>query len=125
MTLMTIRLELGRTRDFPQGDPQHGYEFVAPLDRHGHLDAADWRVEKNRCVVHCFRPGGDTRTGTLRHVGQGWRFDYVPGSTDDDEPLFKLDRHVIAPGLYLTVKEEDGEQRPFKIVSVQPAGVAA
>ena len=125
MPLMTIRLELGRTRDFPQGDPRHGYEFVAPLDQHGHLDAATWRAEKSRCVVRSFRPGGEARAGMLRHVGQGWRFDYVPDSVDDDEPLFKLDRHVIAPGLYLTVKEEDGEQRPFKIVSVQPAGVPA
>lgn len=125
MPLMTIRLELGRTRDFPQGDSRHGYEFVAPLDRHGHLDAADWRAAKERCVVRSFRPGEELRTGTLRHVGQGWRFDYVPGSTDDDEPLFKLDSHVIAPGLYLTVGEEDGEQRLFKIVSVQPATVTA
>jgi hypothetical protein len=125
MSLMTIRLELGRTREFPEGDPRHGYEFVAPLDRHGHLDAAGWRTEKDRCVVRSFRPDGELRTGKLRHVGQGWRFDYVPNDTDDDEPLFKLDRHVIAPGLYLTVKEEDGEQRPFKIVSVQPARVTA
>lgn len=125
MSLMTIRLELGRTREFPEGDPRHGYEFVAPLDRHGHLDAADWRAEKDRCVVRSFRPGEEQRTGKLRHVGQGWRFDYVPNDPDDDEPLFKLDRHVIAPGLYLTVKEEDGEQRPFKIVSVHPASVTA
>jgi len=125
MTLMTIRLELGRTREFPDGNPRRGYEFIAPLDRHGHLDAADWRAAKERCVVRSFRPGEELRTGKLRHVGQGWRFDYIPNSQDDDEPLFKLDRHVIAPGLYLTVKEEDGEQRPFKIVSVQPASVAA
>lgn len=123
MSLMTIRLELGRTREFPEGDSRHGYEFTAPLDRHGHLDAEGWRTAKDRCVVRSFRSGEEQRTGKLRHVGQGWRFDYVPNTTEDDEPLFKLDRHVIAPGLYLTVKEEDGEQRPFKIVSVQPASV--
>jgi hypothetical protein len=124
MTLMTIRLELGRTRDFPRGDSRHGYEFIAPLDLDGHLDAADWRAEKDRCLVRSFRPGGNLRTGKLRHVGQGWRFDYAPDRSEDDEPFFRLDRHVIAPGLYLTVKEEDGEQRPFRIVSVQPAGAA-
>lgn len=124
MSLMTIRLELGRTRESPQGDPRHGYEFIAPIDPHGHLDAAGWKPQKDRCLVRSFRPGKESRVGKLRHVGQGWRFDYVPGDADD-EPFFKLDRHVIAPGLYLTVKEEDGEQRPFKIVSVQPAGGAA
>ena len=125
MTLMTIRLELGRTREFPEGDSGHGYEFIAPLDRHGHLDAAGWRMEKEHCVVRCFRQGTKVRTGALRHVGRGWRFDYAPADREDDEPLFRLDRHVIAPGLYLTVTEDDGEQRPFKIVSVQPARVAA
>lgn len=120
MTLMTIRLELGRTRGLPQGDSSHGYEFIAPLSAQGHLDAEEWRSEKTRCAVRSFRPGQSDRRGLLRHVGQGWRFDYLPGSSDDDVPLFKLDRHVIAPGLYVTVTEEDGEQRAFKIASVTP-----
>jgi hypothetical protein len=121
MTLMTIKLEMGRTRDFPQGDPRHAYEFVAPLDRDGHLDATAWKAARNRCTVRRLRPGEPPSRGMLRHVGQGWRFDYVPATTTDDEPFFKLDRHVIAPGLYVTITEEDGTQRPFKIVSVAPA----
>jgi hypothetical protein len=125
MSLMNIRLELGRVRDFPEGDPRHGYEFVAPLDRHGHLDAAAWGVEKQRCQVRSFRPGQPERKGLLRHVGRGWRFDYLPGSKEDDEPFFKLDRHVLAPGFYVTIAEDDGVQRPFKIVSVTPARVPA
>lgn len=62
--------------------------------------------------------------GLLRHLGREWRFDYLPG-TDDDEPFFRLEKHVIAPGLYLTITEEDGAQRPFKIVAVSPARVSA
>ncbi len=125
MSLMTIRLELGRTRDFPEGDPGHGYEFIAPLNDHGHLDADLWNAEKQKCGVRSFHPGQADRRGLLRHVGRGWRFDYLPGRRDDDEPFFKLDRHVIAPGLYVTITEEDGVQRPFKIVSVTPLKVAA
>lgn len=121
MTLMNIRLELGRGRGAPQGDSRHGYEFTAPLTAEGHLDAAAWKTHKTACTVRSFRPGAEERLGLLRHVGQGWRFDYVAGETGDDEPFFKLDRHVIAPGLYVSVTEEDGEQRPFKIVSVAPA----
>ena len=122
---MTIRLELGRTSDFPLGDALHGYEFVAPLDRDGHLDIAEWAEKKDKCGVRSFRPGLAERRGMLRHVGRGWRFDYLPGRTDDDEPFFKLDRHVIAPGLYVTVTEEDGVERPFKIVAVTPLRAAA
>jgi hypothetical protein len=124
MTLMNIRLELGRTRDFPQGDPRHGYEFIAPVDANGHLDAAAWAAAKQHCTARSFRPGHEDRTGMLRHVGHGWRFDYVPGRSDDDEPFFKLDRHLIAPGLYVTLTEE-GQQQPFRIVSVSPVPVNA
>ena len=125
MSLMTIRLELGRTADAPQGDINHGYEFIAPLNRDGHLDIAEWASEKDRCGVRSFRPGHAERRGMLRHVGRGWRFDYLPGRTDDDEPFFKLDRHIIAPGLYVTITEEDGVERPFRIVAVTPLQAAA
>ena len=125
MGLMNIRLELGRDREFPEGDPRHGYEFVAPLDRNGHLDAAVWNREKQRCTVRSFRPGQPERRGLLRHVGHGWRFDYQPGQTEDDEPFFKLDRHVVAPGFYVTITEDDGAQHPFKIVAVTPVRVPA
>ena len=33
-----IRLNLARSKEFPQGSPRHGYEFVAPLDAQGHID---------------------------------------------------------------------------------------
>ena len=125
MPLMSIHLELGRTREAPQGDPRHGYELVAPLDRHGHLNAELWGTQKANCTVRSFRPGQGERKGLLRHVGRGWRFDYQPDRKEDDEPLFKLDQHVIAPGLYITISEDDGVQRPFKIVAVTPAKVTA
>lgn len=125
MSLMRITLELGRTPSHPGGDPAHGYEFIAPLDAHDHLDAAQWQSEKRKCGVRSFRPGQPDRHGMLRHVGQGWRFDYDPGREADDEPFFKLDRHVIAPGFYLTITEDDGVARPFRIVDVEPLKVSA
>ena len=33
MSLMTVRIELGRTADAPAGNARHGYEFVALLAR--------------------------------------------------------------------------------------------
>ena len=124
MALMKIRLALGRTREAPAGDPRHGYEFIAPLDAQGHIDAAAWRGQKDRCTVRRFKPGREEERGVLRHVGRGWRFDYEPGAAgDDEEPFFKLDKHVIAPGLYVTVREDDGVGQPFKIVEVSSAEV--
>lgn len=120
MPLRTIRLELGRTPDTPDGDNRHGYEFIAPLDRYGHLDPAEWKAKKDQCGVRCFRSGQADRKGMLRHVGHGWKFDYSPNQAEDDEPIFRLGRHIIAPGLYISITEEDGAQRPFKITTVTP-----
>lgn len=120
MSLMTVRLELGRSQDVPEGDRRYGYEFIAPLDRHGHLDVAEWREKKEKCGVRGFRPAKNDRKGMFCHVGQGWKFDYNPSQQDQDEPIFRLDRHTIAPGLYISITEEDGVQRPFKIAAVTP-----
>jgi len=37
--LKRIRLNLARSKEFPNGSARHGYEFVAPLDDTGHIDA--------------------------------------------------------------------------------------
>ena len=39
-TFKRIRLNLARSKEFPQGSTKHGYEFVAPLDGNSHIDAA-------------------------------------------------------------------------------------
>ena len=118
MNLVKIKLALGRTREYPAGDVRHGYEFIAPLDAKGHLDAAAWKTQKELCTVRSFRPGRKDRFGHLRHVRGGWRFDYEPVAPGDDKPFFNLDRHLIAQGLYVTITEENGEQLPFRIVAM-------
>ena len=121
MTLSRIRIELGRSSGFPNGSPAHGYEFVAPLDNDGFVDVDAWRSEKDKCTVLRFWGEDPQEVGKLRHLGHGWRFDYDSHVSTDDEPFFKLDRHKIVPGGYVSVTEHDGLQRPFKIVDVSPA----
>ena len=122
--LMNIRLELGRTTEFPNGDKSQGYEFVAPLTSDGHVDPEAWAIHKEACTVRHFRHDQDEQWGLLRHVGHGWRFDYDRKDDSDDERVFKLDRHVISPGLYVSITEHGGIQRPFKIASVTPVVAA-
>jgi len=120
MTLMRIRLELARTPDYPEGSPAHGYEFVAPLDDSFHIDADQWSALKDECRVLRFWDGEPEEEGKLRHVGRGWRFDYEKDDDTDDEPFFKLDRHSLSPGSYVSVTEHDGELRPFRVVYAVP-----
>ncbi|MBU6297883.1 MAG: hypothetical protein KGJ79_12935 [Alphaproteobacteria bacterium] len=121
MTLMRIRLEVARIGEFPNGSSQHGYEFLAPLTEDGRIDMEVWPRVRDKCAVVRFWGDAPEEHGRLRHTGHGWRFDYDKSTTTDDEPFFKLDRHRITPGGYLSVREHDGVQRPFKIVEIEPA----
>lgn len=117
--LKKIRLELARTKQFPDGNPRCGYEFTAPLSMDGHLDVELYKREKAACRVQRFWEGEKAEEGALLHLGKDrWVFSYAPGA-DDDEPAFKFDRHSFVPGEYVSVTEHDGETRPFKVVSVK------
>jgi hypothetical protein len=116
--LRSVRLELARVAGSPAGDPECGYELVAPLDDDGHLDAAAWRQQRARCTVRRFWRGEADEAGELLHTRGGrWVFSYRPG-TEDDEPIFRMDRHSFAPGEYVSITEHDGVTRPFRVVSV-------
>ena len=121
MTLRTVRLELARDPDFPNGSAQRGYEFRAPLTTEGHIDAEEWRKQRSDCRVTRFWPGEDREMGHLIHRrGGSWAFHYdVAGDPDEDEPGFKFDSHLFKVGEYVSIREHDGELRTFKVVSVR------
>jgi hypothetical protein len=125
MTLKLIRLELARNKDFPNGSPNHGYEFRAPLRDDGHIELDGWKDIAQLCTVHHFWGGIDERGQLIRTRNHQWAFSYVPGE-DDDEPIFRFDSHVFAPGEYVTITDHTGEDYVFKVVSTSdlpmPAG---
>ena len=88
------------------------------LDENGHLSSAEWKKNKAKCAVRRFTAGEGDENGFLVDVGRGWHFDYDATDPDDYEPLYKLDRHVIKQGEYLSITEHDGVMRTFKIVHV-------
>ena len=119
MTLRRVRLELARDDDHPSGSRSHGYDFIAPLDDDGHLNAGEWKKERARCRVKRFWAGQPDEIGHLVHKPGGvWAFDYNPNAKEDDEPGFKFDRHRFVPGEYVSIKEHDGVQRTFIVKGV-------
>jgi len=118
---MMVRLALARSQDFPEGSVSHGYEFIAPLDPDGRIDTSAWKKLKDKCRVVRFWGDAPEEEGTLRHVGRGWRFDYDKTNDADDEPFFKLDKHTLSPGSFVSITEHDGVQRPFRVLMVTPA----
>ena len=120
MALMHVRIEMARNADFPDGSAEHGYEFISPLTEDGHLDADAWLAHKDACTVMRFWGKEPEEHGHLIHLGQGWRFHYPGEDLDEDEPLFKLDRHTVRAGEYISINEDDG-LCTFKVVSIRPS----
>jgi len=87
-----IRLNLARSKEFPKGSSRHGYEFVAPLDSNGHIDAQLWKQHRDHCRVRRFWEGEEDEHGLLVHQpgGKGhgrWVFDY-------DQPRIPMTKAV-------------------------------
>jgi hypothetical protein len=125
-TFKRIRLNLARSKEFPQGSARHGYEFVAPLDGKGHIDVALWRQHKDNCRVRRFWEGEDDRSGFVVHKPGGpeharWIFDYNPTRADDDESGYRFGAHAFHPGEYVSVRDDDGEMHTFAVASVESA----
>lgn len=118
--LRKIRLELARDREHPEGSRAHGYEFVAPLDDNGRIDAETWHRERARCRVRRFAPGEPDEVGHLiRKPGGSWAFHYdVHGDDDDDESGYRFADHLFRIGEYVSIKEHDDKLRAFRVVSV-------
>mgnify|MGYP001619327543 CR=1 FL=1 len=121
MSLKRVLMTMARNPGFPNGDSRYGYEFIAPLTPDGRLDAGAWEAVEAKCTVRHFEPGKDDENGMLVLDEDRWFFDYNQDFDADDEPLFKLDKHIMLEGEYITVTEHDRKQRAFQIVSVRPA----
>jgi hypothetical protein len=124
--LKRVRLHLARSKDFPEGSSRHGYEFVAPIDANGHIDANLWKVHRDHCRVRRFWNGEDEQIGRLVHKPGGpeharWVFDYDEKRVDDDEAGYRFGTHAFVPGEYVSIREDDGDVHTFRVVSVESA----
>lgn len=119
LSRITLRLARNPGTEFANGDDHRGYTLVAPLDAAGLLDAAAWKTLHAKCTVHHFSPDlSAPRDGLLKRRGDNWYFDYDAGSSDDDEPVFKLGRHPFKVGEYVTVTDEDDRPLTYAVKDV-------
>lgn len=114
--LTRIRLELARSKEHPEGSSRHGYEFVAPLDAEGRLDAAAWKAVKDRCRVHRFWGAGDEDIGHVVHRRGTWLFHYDIDGDEDDEAGYRLSDHSLNLGDYVSIRDEDEALHTFRVV---------
>lgn len=126
--LKRIRLNLARSKEFPGGSENHGYEFVAPLDQDNKIDSALWKKHRDHCRVRRFWEGEADEIGFVSHKpgareGARWVFDYDKAAENDDEAGYRFGAHAFVPGEYVSIRDEDGEMHTFQVVSVQPAAI--
>jgi hypothetical protein len=125
-TFKRIRLNLARSKAFPQGSDRHGYEFVAPIDADGYIDVKLWQENRDHCGVRRFWEGRDDELGFLVHKPGGpeharWVFDYDPSAEDDDESGYRFGTHTFRPGDYVSIRDNEGETHTYVVASVEPA----
>ncbi|QWT16580.1 hypothetical protein [Sphingobium xenophagum] len=120
MTWKSIRLELARTHDFPEGSPDRQYLVSLPLDDNDLVDADALKAEPARATVRRIWADEPDRHGYIVAAGTGWAFSYAVGE-DDDEPIFHLETHPVRAGEYLTLTEQDGEVLPFRVTQCEDA----
>jgi hypothetical protein len=122
--LKHIKLQLARSKEFPNGSSRHGYDLVAPLDKNGHIDPELWRKHREACRVRRFWEDEEDAIGHLVHKPGGaeharWTFDYGDAADTDEEAGFRFGVHAFSPGEYVSIKDEDGELHTFVVASVE------
>jgi hypothetical protein len=123
--LRRIKVRLARTKDHPQGSEGDGYDFVAPLDEHGRISLQGWKRLRHLCFVHRIRDGTVEERGLLIHRAGGksgiWAFDYEGAAGAEDEPGYRFGDHVFQAGEYVSIRDEDGQLKTYRVHSVGPA----
>ena len=115
--MRTVRLEVARSHEFPEGSASHGYELHVPLTEAATIDREGWQLHRERCSFRRF--WGDEETGgNLRHRAHGWVLSVLPDG-GKDEAIFRADSHRSAVGEYVSIKEQDGVTRTFRVAAVE------
>ena len=118
MNWKSIRLELARTRDFPEGSASRAYLLRLPLDERGLIDEQALYSAPALATVHRYWPNQRDRSGYMIRTPKGWAMSYEPGE-EDDETVFHLETHPIRVGEYITLTEPDGSRLPFRVASLK------
>lgn len=118
MNWKSIRLELARTREYPEGSASRAYLLRLPLAEDGLIDEDVLSRTPAMATVRRFWPNEPDMAGYVIRTPRGWAFSYELGD-DDDETVFHLETHPIRLGEYLTLTEPDGSQLPFRVASIE------
>ena len=121
-----IRLNLARSKEFPQGSARHGYEFVAPLKADG-PHRRDAMEEGPRAIAACAASGKARRTRSATsctsRAGRStrrWVFDYDQSARTTTRAAI-ASAPTLPPGEYVSIRDDDGDMHTYQVASVEAA----
>lgn len=117
MNWKSIRLELGRTQEFPAGSASRTYLLRLPLGEDGRIDATSLQLAPARATVRRFWPNEPDLAGQVVATPSGWAFCYEIDGHIDRRCQFEGEE--IRAGGEVTLIEPDGRRLPFFIASVE------
>jgi hypothetical protein len=121
--MASVTLVMAAGPGFPQGSPDHRYELAAKLTPGGQLDAVAWAADPAPWAAQRLWPGAPPRAGDLLHDEEtGWSLRFFPGPGEAmDAPLHAAIQEPgqLRPGEYVTIREPDGPEYAWRVVSVR------
>ncbi|MEO8884330.1 MAG: hypothetical protein ABI377_13105 [Devosia sp.] len=110
----------------PEGDSVISYELVLPINPDGQIDATSWADDPAACPVRRACEGHAEQRGTLARNPTGrWYFDYGTGHDAEDYQGIRDGYETFRSGALVTINENDGKSRTFRVTSMTPADVVA
>jgi hypothetical protein len=121
MPMVTLVVAAGP--GFPQGSPNHRYEITVALTPGGQLDAEAWLAGPRPWPARRVWPGGPSREGDMLFDAdtESWSIRLFPAPGEAaDAPLHAAIRNAgqLRPGEYVTIREPDGTEFSYRVVSV-------
>jgi len=116
MNWTSIRLEHGRTREFPAGSASRTYLLCLPLDEDGRIDEAALRRTPARATVRRFWPSQPDLSGHVTPTAGGWTFSYEHDSELDR--FCRLEAVSLRTGDHLTLSDLQGQSLPFVVANI-------
>lgn len=115
--MKTIRLELARNTDNPDGNPSDAYDLHAALGPDGSVDVGETDAQLMTFVRYL--PGEPLAHGQMIRTDSGdWAFSYEAGD-GDDELVVGFEHHDLSVGNYLTVVQRGREEHVYRVASVE------
>ena len=110
-----IRMELGRTSEFPAGSVSRGYLIRLPINDDDLVDPHAFDLTPYRATVRRYWSTEPDEAGLVIPVDGEWTM-RCNGTVDR---RLRLDRQPIRLGRQISVVEADGAILPFRVASIR------